>query len=208
MIMKKLSKTVCIVILVCLPAIAILYAKATAEPVVLVEALIVQVGSEASQTLGMDVFEPGAEVTIPVAELLWLLADANSAKLIASAKLKVPAGETAKVGTGEKVKFLIKKDDGSLEQKTTDTPIGTTLEATPVIDKDGDILLDFKFEHFSAAPAKEIDPQTSLPIGPPIISIQSERSRLKLKSGESMIAGGWTNVAAQRFVLVRATILE
>jgi len=127
---------------------------------------------------------------------------------LAKQKLLVWAGQTGMVSTGEKVKFLVKKE-GRLEEKTTDTPIGTTLQATPVIDEDGDIMLNFKFEHcFIIDPPKEIDPQTSLPIGPPMTSSGLVNTRLKLKSGEPMIAGGMETPGAQVFIIVRAEILE
>jgi len=129
--MNKFSKPVCIVILGCLLVITILYAKAPAgsaesKPKVLIEAITVQVNSDVWQILRMNAFAPGAKVTIPVAKLLWLLTDSNSAKVLESAKIKVWPGQTGKLSAGEKVKFLVKKES-RLEEKTTDTPIGTTL---------------------------------------------------------------------------------
>jgi len=70
-------------------------------------------------------------------------------------------------------------------------------------------MLSFRFEHcFIIDPPKEIDPQTSLPIGPPMTSSSLVNTRLKLKSGEPMIAGGIKIPRAQVFVLVRADLLE
>ena len=213
--MKKFSRLIYIAILACLPVISLLYAKSSTDsveskPKILVEAMIVQVSREALDKLqvGGNV-EPLSEVTVPLAMLLYLFADPNAIKVTAKPKLLIYASQTGKLYTGQELKYLIKKENGSFEQKTTDEPIGTTLEATPFIDKDGDILLNFKFEHFSIIePPKEIDPQTSLPIGGPIIDCSSVNSRLKLKSGEPMIAGGSVKSGAQQFILVRAEILK
>lgn len=211
--MDKFSRPVCIVILACLPVIVILYAKAAAgsaeaKPKVLVEALEVQISADALVVFHANFREPREQVTMSLPSLLWVLADPNAVKKIASSKILVWAGETGKVQTGEKLKFLVKEETRA-EQETTETHIGTTLEATPFIDKEGDILLNFKFEHFSIIePPKEIDPQTSLPIGAPIIDCSSVNSRLKLKSGEPMIAGSSVKSGAQQFILVRAEILK
>lgn len=212
--MEKFSRSVCIVILGCLLVIGILYAKAPtasvkSKPKVLVEAMVMQVSGDALGKLQIGRNRvPSSKVTVPLATLLYVLADPNAVKVIAKQELLVWAGQTGMVSTGEKVKFLVKKE-GRLEEKTTDTPIGTTLQATPVIDEDGDIMLNFKFEHcFIIDPPKEIDPQTSLPIGPPMTSSGLVNTRLKLKSGEPMIAGGMETPGAQVFIIVRAEILE
>lgn len=223
--MNKFSRPVCIVILACLPVIGILYAKSPADSKrakqkVLVEAMIVQVSGDTLDKLqigrylvGPTVVGPSEvappEVTVPLATLLYVLADPNAVNVIAKQKLLVYAGQTGKLTTGQKLKYLVKKDDGSFEQKTTDKPIGTTFEATPFIDKDGDILLAFKFQQFSVAPPKEVDPQTSLPIGEPIIGVMGVDSDLtKFKLGEPMIVGGMITPWNEQFVLVRADVLE
>ncbi len=212
--MNKFSKQVCIVVLSCLLAIGILYAKSPVDSKrpkqkVLVEVMIVQISSDTLDKLqiGRSV-EPSSKVTVPLAMLLYVLADPNAVKTIAHPKLVVLAGHTGTITNRQKVEYLVKRDDGSFEQKTSEMSIGTTLQAAPVIDKDGDILLDFKFEQFSAPPPKEVDPQTALPIGRPMIGFTSTNSRLELKPGVPMIAGGIEIPAAQRFVLVRADILE
>ena len=211
--MTKISRD--ILILACVLVMAICYAKLPAglaerKPQVLVEVELMraEVSNDVSQILRLNASAPGTEVTIPVAKLLWVLRDPNSVKVLAAPQITVWPGETAKLSTSERIKFLIRKDDGSFEQKTTETAIGTTLEATPIIDKDGDILLNLKFEHFSLLPAQEIDPQTSLPIGPPMIGSSLVNNRLKLESGEPMIAGGIEKPGAQIVILVRAKILE
>ncbi|MCJ7778482.1 MAG: hypothetical protein MUP16_09230, partial [Sedimentisphaerales bacterium] len=150
---------------------------------------------------------PSSNITVPLASLLYVLAEPNAVKTISSPKIVVYAGQTGQITDGQKLKYLVKKDDGSFEVKTTDMPVGTTLETTPVIDKDGGILLNFKFEHYTVAPPEETDPQTSLPIGTPTISCSSLNTRLKLKPGEPMIAGEIEKSAAQGFVLVRVEIL-
>lgn len=212
--MNKFSRSVHIAILACLLVMGILYAKTptsavASKPKVLIEGIMIEVSSDALDKLQIARnVEPSSKVTVPLATLLYVLADPNAVKTVFSPKLLAYTGQTAKIATGEKLKYLVRKDDGSLEQKTTDRAIETTLEATPVIDKDGDILLNFKFEHFSVAPAKEIDPQTSLPIGEPMFGSRTVNTRLKLKPGEPMIAGGIEKPGGQEFILVRATILE
>ena len=181
------------------------------KPRVLVEAIIVQLSTDALAGLQLETnVEPSSEITVPLPVLLYVLADPNAVKTIASAKVLVRAGETGKVNVGQKVKYLVKTNDDSFEQRTTDTPIGTILETTPVIDKDGDIILDLKFEHFAVIPPKEIDPQTSLPIGEPMTDATTVNTRIKLRSGEPAIVGGMgmTTSALQQFVLVRADIIE
>lgn len=212
--MNKFSRPVCIVVLACLPVIGILYAKSPVDSQrpkqkVLVEAMIVQISGDTLDKLqiGRSV-EPSSKVTVPLATLLYILADPNAVKTIAHTKLVVLAGHTATSTNQQKVKYLVERNDGSFEQKTSEMSIGTELQAAPVIDKDGDILLDFKFKLSSAASPKEIDPQTALPIGRPMIGITSTNSRLKLKPGVPMIAGGIEKSAALRFVLVRAEILK
>ncbi len=171
---------------------------------VLVEAIIVQVSADALARLRIEPnMEPSSEVTVSLPMLLYVLADPNAAKTITSAKVKVWAGETGKVKIGQNIKNLIKTNEGSFEQRITDTPFGTTFEATPAIDKDGDIWLSFKFEHLEAVPPKEVDPQTSLPVGEPTPGdITTLNTRVKVKSGEPMIVGS----SPQQFVLVRADI--
>ena len=85
-----------------------------------------------------------------------ILADPNAIKTIASAKIKTSVGETGRIDTGERIKYLIEKDDGSFEQKVANNPNGTTLVATPAIDRQGKIRLDFKFEHTTVTLPKEI----------------------------------------------------
>jgi hypothetical protein len=171
---------------------------------VLAEAVMVQVSAETLERLRIKPnMKPSSKVTISFPVLLYVLADPNSAKTITSAKVKVWAGETGKVKIGQNIKYLIKTDEGSFEQKTTDTFFGTTFEATPAIDKDGDILLNFKFEYLEAVPPKEVDPQTSLPIGEPTqIATTTLNTRVKVKSGEPTIVSS----SPQQFVLVRANI--
>lgn len=212
--MSRFSKSIYIVILASLLAIGILYAKSPGDSKrstqkVLVEAMIVQISANTLDKLQIGRnLEPSSKVTVPLASLLYVLADPNAVSVIAKPQIQVFAGRTGKVTAGQKLKYLIKKDDGSFEQKTTNMPVGTTLQAMPIVTKDGDILLDFRFEHFSVAPPKATDPETSLPIGVPVISCHSLNSRLKLKPGEPMIAGGIEKPAAQEFVVVRADILE
>lgn len=212
--MNKFSRQVCIAVLAPLLLIGILYAKALTDsvepkPRILIETMIVQVSRDTLDKLQVGRnMEPASKVTVPLASLLYVLADPNAAKVIAKPKLMVWAGQTGKVTVGQKLKYLVKRNNGSFEQKTTDMPVGTTLEATPTIGKDGDILLNFKFEHFSVAPSKEIDPQTFLPIGEPLIGIQSVNSRLKLKPDDPVIAGGGIDKSGAQFILVRVEILE
>jgi len=170
----------------------------------LVEAIIVQVSADTLERLRIEPnTEPLSEVTVSLPMLLYVLADPNAAKTITSAKVKVWAGETGKVKIGQNAKYLIKTDEGSFEQKTTNTFFGTTFEVTPAIDKDGDIWLSFKFEHLEAVPPKEVDPQTFLPIGEPISGdITTLNTRVKVKSGEPMIVAS----SPAQFVLVRADI--
>jgi hypothetical protein len=176
---------------------------------VLVEAIIVQVSADTLARLRIEPnMEPSSKVTVSLPVLLYVLADPNVAKTITSARVKVWAGETGKVKIGQNIKYLIKTDEGSFEQRTTDTFFGTTFEATPAIDKDGDILLNFKFEYLEAVPPKEVDPQTSLPIGEPIPTVITVNTRVKVRSGEPVIAGR-TAIAPsgpQQFVLVRVDI--
>jgi len=175
---------------------------------VLVEAIVVQVGADALARLRIGPnMEPLSEIKVSLPMLLYVLADPNAAKTITSAKMKVWAGETGEVKNGQNIKYLIKTDEGSFEQRVTDTFFGTIFEATPVIDEEGDILLSFKFEHLEAVPPEEVDPQTSLPIGEPIqVAATTLISRVKIKSGEPMIAGRMEMTASepQQFVLVRA----
>jgi Flp pilus assembly secretin CpaC len=210
--MTKFSKRV-IVSLAGLLAVSILCAKSACGPEiserqVLVEAMMLEVSSDALDRLqiGQDVI-PSSKVTVPLATLLYVLANPNAVKTIVSPKIVVYTGQTGQVTDAQKLKYLAKTDEGSFEERTTVMPVGTTLEARPRIDKEGDILLDFKFEHFAAASPKEIDPQTSLRIGPPIISCSSVNTRLKLKPGQPMIAGGIEKPTGRGFILVRAEIL-
>ncbi len=213
--MNKFSKQVCIVILVCLLVTGILYAKSSvdstgSEQKVLIEAMIVQISSETIDKfqIGRNI-EPSSKVTVPLATLLYVFADPNAVNVIAKSKLRVCAGQMGKVTAGQKLKYLVKRDDGSFEQKTTEKVIGTTFEATPVIDKNGDILAGFKFERITAAPQWQIDPKTSLPIGEPVLgSMGVDNELTKLKSGEPMIVGGSTAPNRQVFFLIRAEILQ
>lgn len=171
---------------------------------VLVEAVMVQVSADTLESLQIKPnMKPSSKVTVSLPVLLYVLADPNAAKTITSARVKVWAGETGKVKIGQNIKYLIKTDEGSFEQRTTDTFFGTTFEATPAIDKDGDILLNFKFEYLEAVPPKEVDPQTSLPLGEPAKSATTTlNTRVKVKSSEPIIVCS----SPQQFVLVRADI--
>jgi type II secretory pathway component HofQ len=212
--MNKFSKPACITILVCLLAICISSKTSSvnskiSEKKVLIEAIIVEISGDALNKLQISRnVAPSSKITVPFATLLYVLADPNAVKTIASAKIVVYAGQMGQITDGQKLKYLVKKDDGSFEEMTTDMSVGTTLEATPII-KDGDILLNFKFEHYTVAPPQETDPQTSLPIGPPTIKGRSSvNTRLKLAPGEPMIAGGIEKPTGRGFILVRAEILK
>lgn len=213
--MNRFSRQVCIVILAYLVAGGILHARSPADskrPMqkVLIEAMKVQVGNETLEKLQVaNRGVPSSEVTVPLATLIYVLADPNAVKVTTKQKMVVWVGQMGRLTTGKKLKYLVREKDGSLEQKITDKPDGTILKATPVVSKDGDILLKFEFGHFSVAPAKEIDPQTSLPIGEPIISGTAvEIPEVRLKPGEPTIVGGMRKAGWQGFVLVRAEILE
>lgn len=212
--MKKLLRPTCGVVLASLLLIGILYAKASttsaeSTPEVLVEAMIVQVSTDALAKLQVEVSQPLSEfeVRVPLPVLLYVLAKPNAVKTISSAKIKVPTGQTGMVNTGHKVEYLIETDEGLFEQKTTDMPIGTTLEASPTIVLDGNILLKFRFEHFTIESAEKTDTETSLPIGRPIINSITLDNRVKLKSGETMIVGSMEKTNSIVFILVRAEIL-
>jgi hypothetical protein len=213
--MNKFLRLACIVILALALAITILRAKASSgsaasKPQVLVEAMIVQARGKFLEDLGCASYVPNQQVTIPLAKLLWLLADPNNAKVLASAKLKTPPGQTGTITTGEKLKYLVKKDDGSFEQKTTEMPIGTMLKVTPIIDTDGNILLAFKFVHCTVVePPREIDSETGLPVGEPVIGLTvTDNARTLLKPADPMIAAGSSTPDAQRLILIRAEILK
>jgi len=137
-----------------------------------------------------------------------ILADPNAIKTIASAKIKTSVGETGRIDTGERIKYLIKKDDGPFEQKVTNNPIGTTLLATPAIDRQGKIRLDFKFEHTTVILPKEIDQANSLPIGKPVEDSKTVSSIVKLNSGESIVVGNSVTSHSKSFTLIWAEILR
>ena len=209
--MRRLSRAACIAILVYILLIAVSWSSAQpspaeAGPEVIVETVELEVKTAALQKLGISSPAPKAEVTVPVAKLLWLLAEANNSKLLDSTKIKVQSGKTGRAGTGKRLKYLVRTGTDSFTEKLGDEAIGTTVEVLPSVDRWGDITIDFKYENFTAEPPKEIDPKTSLPIGPPVTSSTTVNRQLRLRAGETVIAKSVRKGSIQRFVLVRAEI--
>lgn len=209
--MRRLSRAACVAILVYILLIAVSWSSAQPSPAetgpeVIVETVELEVKTAALQKLGISSPAPGAEVTVSVAKLLWLLADPNNSKLLTSTNIKVQSGKTARVSIGKRLKYLVRTGADSFTEKLTDEAIGTTVEVLPSVDRWGDITIDFKCENFTIEPPKEIDPKTSLPIGPPVTSSTTVNRQLRLRTGETVIAGGTNKGGFQRFVLVRAEI--
>ncbi len=214
--MRRLSRAVCIAILVYILLFAVSWSSAEAGageagpnevgPEVIVETVELEVKTAALQAVGISSPAPGAKVTVSVAKLLWLLAEADNSKLLDSTKIKVRAGKTGRAGTGKRLKYLVRTGADSFTEKLTDEAIGTTVEALPSVDRWGDITIDFRYENFTAEPPKEIDPKTSLPTGPPVTSSTTVSRQLRLKAGETVIAKSVQEGSVQRFVLVRAEI--
>jgi len=203
----------CISILTLVSMISILYAEAPnsrgSKTRILIEAMTVQVNNNVLSALQLDNnVEPLSNVTVPLPSLLYILADPNSVKIVASTKIETFVGETGEIDTGERIKYLIKKDNGSFEEKTTDKPIGTTLVATPTIDRQGKIQVDFKFEHTTVILPKEIDHETSPPIRKPVEDNKTLNSIVKLTSGEPIIVGTSVTSDSKSFTLVRAEVLK
>lgn len=190
------------------------YAKSPADSTesklkVLVEAKTVQVSTDVFTKLKLSgKVDCRSEVTVPLPILLYVLADPNATKTLSSAKTKATVGQTSKVNAVQKVEYLVKTNGGTLEKKTTDMCVGPTLEATPIIDKDGDIILNFNFVHYTLASPQKIDHQTSLPIGKPVTVGRTVNGQVKLNSGEVAIVGAIRKAHSEVFILVRAEILR
>lgn len=213
--MKRFLKLSGITVLVCIMLTGALHAAVdkSAESVkrVLVEAIEVQLSGDVSEALGTSFIKPDAEVNMPVAKLLWLFAEPNSVKLIESLELIVLDGQTAKVGTAKQieVKYSVKEDVNCPGWKVVEIPVETSLEATPSIDKDGDIVLNFDFKHFVGEwLPKDIEPKMCVVRGGAAAGCTVVKTRIELKSGEPIIAGGQMTGAGWLLVLVRAVILE
>ena len=211
--MKKLSKPFSIVLSVCLPLVAFSLANpphrfTQPKQKVLVEAIIVQVSTHALEKLGIDRnIDHTADVVVPLPVLLYVLADPNAANVVARQKLLVRSGETGKVQTKQKPKILTRADEKRTADSTADVPIGTTMEAKPIIDNDGNILLDLKFVHCVIAETNNIEPQQPFGINRPPITREVINTRLKLKPSRPVIAGRSMTIKGQRFVLVSAEIV-
>ena len=209
--MRRLSRPACVAILVYIVLIAVSWSSAQPNPAetgpeVIVETVELEVKTAALQKLGISSPAPGAEVRVSVVKLLWLLADPNNTKLLDSTKIKVQSGKTGRAGTGKRLKYLVRTGADSFTEKLTDEAIGTTVEVLPSVDRWGDITVDFKYGNFTAEPPKEIDPKTSLSIGPPVTSSITVNRQLRLRAGETVIAKSVRKGSIQRFVLVRAEI--
>jgi hypothetical protein len=176
---------------------------------VLVEAIIVQVSTHALEKLGIDRnIDHTSDVVVPLPVLLYVLADPNAANILARQKLLVSSGEIGKVQTKQKPKILTRGDEKRTADSTANVPIGTTMEAKPIIDSDGNIFLDLKFVHCVIAETNNIEPQQPFGINRPPITREVINTRLKLKPGRLVIAGRSVTTKGQRFVLVSAEVVS
>lgn len=180
------------------------------EPKILVEARMVQISDALSQKLGTGgVPAPGKNVTMPLASLLYALGEPNAVRTIAVAKAQARVGETQTITTGAKLKFLLPTPGGSSEPKTTETPVGTTLTIRPLAVRDRDLALHVQFRHARVEQPQKVDPASSLPVGPPLISSQTLiNGELHLTPGEPMMAGGLDAPGTHLYTLIRAEVLS
>ncbi len=179
------------------------------QPKVLVEARMLQISDALWAKLGVGSAPmPPEKVTIPYASLLYVLGEPNAVRIIASAQASARVGQTETVTTGEKMKYLLPTPDGALEPRATEVPIGTTLTIRPLDLREGKVLLGVKFVSLRAQRPQKIDPGSSLPIGPPVISTQTvNNGGLFLTPGEPMIVGGLVTSGLHAYTLIRVEVL-
>jgi hypothetical protein len=179
------------------------------QPKVLVEARMLQISDALWTKLGVgNAPVPPQNVTVPYASLLYALGEPNAVRIVASAQATAHVGQTETVTTGEKMKYLLPAPGGALEPRVTETPIGTTLTIRPLGLRGGKILLDVKFVSSRAQRPQKVDPGSSLPIGPPVISTQTAAHEgLSFTPGEPMIAGGLAASGLHTYTLIRAEVV-
>ncbi len=210
--MKKFLILACIGILAFVSIVHSLYANTANPPaskaIVSIEAMTIKVsGKTISQFRLGDNFDPSANVMISLPALLYIMADPNAVQKVAYTKIQTPADETGKSKTPDQLKYLVRKSDGTLEQQVTDKPIGAILEATPAIDNQGRILLDYKYQYTSAILSKQIDSVTSLSIGKPSENSQTLNGKVILIPGVPTVVGGLNTETERTYTLIRAEIL-
>ncbi len=151
---------------------------------------------------------PPRNVTVPYASLLYALGEPNAVRIIASAQASARVGQTETVTIGEKMKYLLPTPDGGLEPRITETPVGTTLTIRPLDLREGKVVVDVKFVSSRAQRPQKVDPASSLPIGPPVLSTQTATNGgLSLIPGEPMIVGGLAASGLHTYTLIRAQVL-
>jgi hypothetical protein len=179
------------------------------EPRILVDARMVQISDALWAKLGGgNAPVPPQKVTVPYASLLYALGEPNAVRIIASARAVARVGQTETVTTGEKMNYLLPTPDGVLEPRVTEDPIGTTLTIRPLDLREGKVLLGVKFVSLRVQRPQKVDPGSSLPIGPPMISTQTaSNGGLFLTPGEPVIASGFAAPGLHGFTLIRAEVL-
>ncbi len=171
---------------------------------------MVQISDALSKKLGVGgVPAPGKNVTIPVASLLYALGESNAVRISASAREEARVGQTETITTGEKMKSLLPTPGGALEPRTTETPIGTTLTIRPLALNEGNVVLDVEFASYRLLRSLQVDPASSVPIGPPLVSTQkSANGELSLTPGAPLMVGGWDAPGTPMYTVIRAEILS
>jgi hypothetical protein len=210
--MGTLGRVACSCVLVTAMGLALGESSKRAEdrrPQILVEARIVQISGTLWSKLGVP-NDPAlsTEVTIPLAPLLYALGEPNAVRTVAAAKAQARFGQTEVVSTGEPMKYLLRTPGGALEPGTTETPVGTSLTVLPLALSEGRILLRMEFTHSSAERPREVDPNSSLPIGLPIISRYKHATTAQLLAGQPMIVGGVQGDSISRtYALICASVI-
>ncbi|MCL5282208.1 MAG: hypothetical protein M1376_20150 [Planctomycetes bacterium] len=86
--------------------------------------------------------------------------------------------------------------------------VGTTLTIRPLDWRAGKIVLSMKFMSSRVQRPQKVDPGSSLPSGPPVISTQAAaHAGLSLTPGEPMIVSGLGASGLHAYTLIRAEAL-
>ncbi len=213
--MRTVERVACSLIVVSLLPMGIRAAATSGragrgEPKILVEARIVQISDALSAKLGVGGRPaPAQNVAIPLASLLYALGEPNAVRTIATARGEARVGQTETITTGAKMQFLLPTPGGALEPRTTETPIGTTLTIRPLALRESKIMLGYEFASSRLLRPLKVDPGSSLPIGPPLLSTQrSANGGLALTPGEPLMVGGLDASGTHTCIVIRAEVLS
>lgn len=173
-----------------------------------VEVSIIQVNKKLVEKFNLQKPEADQKIKVSVADLIYALADQTSANLMANTQLITYNAQTRKIDIRREVEYMEQQPGGSMVKKNTGKAVGAVMEATPVIDEDGKIIVDLDFQFTTALPAEKVDPNTSIRIGRPYLTPNSIKTRVKVNPGSSSIIGQMNKKEGNEYVLLKAEILR